>query len=108
MASASIGFNWNCGMTCPPTGTATSAIGCRLSAIGQNCAAGGPKAKRLKPIADGIQRELPQEIPCHHRADDRPAVAERVDQLVEVFDLQSIIQGVPEAVREVKQRQHAQ
>jgi hypothetical protein len=41
---------------------------------------------RLEQMAPSL-RDLPQEIPRHNRSDDRPAVTEQADQLVQVLDL---------------------
>jgi len=49
----------------------------------------------------------PKQICCRHRSHDRAAVAERVDQLVQVLYLQTVVQRVLEPVRPVEERQHA-
>jgi hypothetical protein len=52
-------------------------------------------------------RNLPDEVRGHHRTHDGAAVAERIDQFVQMFDLQPVVQRVPETMGPVEQRQDA-
>jgi hypothetical protein len=60
----------------------------------------------------GKQPERSGDAQCQpdreNRADDRAAVAERVDQLVQVFDLESVVECVAEAVGPVEERERTQ
>ena len=53
-------------------------------------------------------RNPQHQIRRHDGADDRAAVTEQVDHLVQVLDLQPVVQRVAEAVGPVKQRQRAE
>jgi hypothetical protein len=53
-------------------------------------------------------RDAPQKISCHSGSYDCSAVAENVDQLVEMLDLQTVVKGKPEPVRPVEQRKRTE
>src|SRR6476469_9771677 len=51
---------------------------------------------------------LPQQVRGRYRSDHRGTVAQERNHLVQVLDLQAVVERVPELMRPVEQRQHAQ
>src|SRR5262249_15613882 len=66
------------------------------------------KSGAPKPTWTLVLRNHPQDVNRHGRSQDGASVADYVDYLVQMLDLQSVIQRVSEAVRPVKKRQRDQ
>jgi len=50
----------------------------------------------------------PQEVACQYGADNRSAIAEYEDHLIQMFDLEAIVQCIPKPMRPMAQAKEAE
>src|SRR5207245_3315833 len=92
MPAFEMDFNW--GSVAPPSGGETD------RPLQVNSAAAGP-------LPSGL-RQVPEQVACQRCPQQGSAVTAEIDDLVQMFDLQAVVERVAKPVRPVEQRKRAQ
>src|SRR2546425_10114110 len=92
MPAFEMDFNW--GSMSPPFGGKADWL------LQVNSAASGPLPSRL--------RQVPEQVACKRCPQQGSAVTAEIDDLVQMFDLQAVVERVTKPVRPVEQRKRAQ